>query len=61
MVIMTAAPDKVDKLTSIMDAAGMQCAAIGTVTERAAGPRLARDGEIVDMPYYAVDELTKIL
>lgn len=61
MMIMTAPPDKVDELTSIMEAAGVQCAAIGTVTERAAGCRLSKGGRIVDLPYYAVDELTKVL
>ncbi len=61
MMIMTAAPDKVDELINILDAAGVQCASIGLVTDRAAGLRLVREGEIVDLPYYAVDELTKIL
>ncbi len=61
MLIMTAPPAKAEELTGVMKAAGVQCTAIGTVTNPEAGRRLARGDEVVDLPYYAVDELTKVL
>lgn len=61
MLIIAAPPAKVDRLQRTMAAAGVQCTAIGTVTAAAEGYRLSRGGEIVDLPYYASDELTKVL
>ena len=60
MMIMTAASDNVEKLIEIMYEAGVKCTAIGMVTDPAAGLRILMKDEIVDLPYFAADELTKI-
>jgi hydrogenase maturation factor len=61
LMIMTARPDDVDTLQGHMAAAGVPCTPIGTVTPAEDGLRLSKGGHITDLPYYAVDELTKIL
>jgi len=61
LMIMTARPDDVDALQRQMAAAGVPCTPIGSVRPAVDGIRISRDGQIADLPYYAVDELTKIL
>lgn len=61
MMIMTAPPSNADELLSKMQSANVQCTAVGSVTKPEQGLRLSMKGKIVDLPYYAMDELTKIL
>ena len=61
MLIMTAPASNSDELCDKMIAEGVQCTAIGTVTDTAEGVQLSRGGKCSDLPYYAVDELTKLL
>jgi hydrogenase expression/formation protein HypE len=61
MMIMTAAPENEEALLSKMEIAGVQCTAIGKVTDSSEGLKIKTENEIKDLPYYAVDELTKIL
>jgi hydrogenase expression/formation protein HypE len=61
MLIMTAAPDKVADLQQHMAAAGVPCTPIGQVTPAETGLRLSRAGQVTDLPYFAADELTKVL
>jgi hydrogenase maturation factor len=61
LMIMTASPEDVTTLQAQMAAAGVPCTAVGSVTPAADGIRVSKDGHISDLPYYAVDELTKVL
>ena len=61
MMIMTAAPDKVEALQRHMVAAGVPCAPIGVVTPAEQGLRMSQAGQVTALPYFAVDELTKVL
>ena len=61
MLIMAVPASNSDKLCKKMIAEGVQCTAIGTVTDAAEGLQLSRDGKYSDLPYYAVDEITKLL
>ena len=61
MMVMTAPSDNVDELQHRMSAASLSCTSIGEITKTNQGLWLSRSGEITDLPYYAVDELTKVL
>ena len=61
MLIMTVPASNSDELCNKMLAEGVQCTAIGIVTDAAQGLQLSRGGKCSDLPYYAVDELTKLL
>lgn len=60
MMIMTTPPGRVESLEQHMATAGVPCAAIGVVTAADEGCKLSRAGQVVDLPYFAHDELTKI-
>lgn len=60
MMIMTAPPEKVGTLQAQMAEAGVPCTAIGRITPAAEGCKLAKNGQMLDLPYFAHDELTKI-
>ena len=61
MLIMAVPVRHVDELCNKMMVKGVQCTAIGTVKDAAEGLRLSIGGKCRDLPYYAVDELTKLL
>jgi hydrogenase expression/formation protein HypE len=61
MLIMTAAPDSVGEIRRRMLKINIDCTPIGTVTARSAGCRLSKAGVESDLPYYATDELTRVL
>ena len=61
MLILTASPERVDELRERLSALGVACAAIGVVTPSDEGRLLVNQSDISDLPYFAVDELTKIL
>jgi hydrogenase maturation factor len=60
MMILTAPSEKVATLRHHMDSAGVPCSPIGTVTAAEQGRRLTRKGRVIELPYYAHDELAKI-
>jgi hydrogenase maturation factor len=60
MMILTAPSEKVATLRHHMDGAGVPCSPIGTVTAAEQGRRLTRKGRVIELPYYAHDELAKI-
>jgi hydrogenase maturation factor len=61
MLIMAVPASSSDELCNKMMAEGVQCTAIGTVTDATEGLQLLRGGKCSDLPYYAVEELTKLL
>jgi len=61
MLILTASPERVDELRERLSALGVACAAIGVVTPSDEGRLLVNQSDVSDLPYFAVDELTKIL
>lgn len=61
LLIMTAPADKVEALQQEMAAAGLSCAPIGVITPVEDGCRVSRAGQVADLPYFANDELTRIL
>lgn len=61
MLIMTAPPDAVESLCGALDKAGVPCTPIGEVRPADEGRRLSKAGEVADLPYFANDELTKVL
>jgi hydrogenase maturation factor len=61
MLILTASPERVDGLMQRLSALGVACAAIGVVTPSDEGRLLVNQSEVSALPYFAVDELTKIL
>ena len=60
-LIMAAAPDKVSHVQAVMAENEVQCTVIGTVTDEAEGLKLSRGAELIPLPYFAADELTKVL
>jgi len=61
MLILTASPEWVDGLKERLSALGVACASIGVITPSEEGRLLVKEGDVSDLPYFAVDELTKIL
>jgi hydrogenase maturation factor len=61
MLILTANPERVDGLKQRLSALGVACTPIGLVTPSDEGRLLVNQGDVSALPYFAVDELTKIL
>jgi hydrogenase maturation factor len=61
MLILTAPPEGVGEIRRRMEGINVDCTPIGTVTNRSAGCRLSKAGVESDLPYYATDELTRVL
>jgi len=61
MLIMTVPVANVDELCNKMRTESVQCSVIGTVTDASEGVRISREGKSSALPYFAVDELTKIM
>jgi hydrogenase maturation factor len=61
MLIMTANSQSVDELRDHLAKINIACTPIGTVTPASEGRRLSKAGKASDLPYYATDELTKVL
>ncbi len=61
MLILTASPERAGGLRQRLRALGVACAAIGVVTPSDEGRLLVKQSETSTLPYFAVDELTKIL
>ncbi|MFQ5921289.1 MAG: AIR synthase-related protein [Anaerolineales bacterium] len=61
MLILTAGPARVDGLRQRLGALGVACAPIGVVTPSDEGRLLVNQSDVSALPYFAVDELTKIL
>jgi hydrogenase maturation factor len=61
LLIMTAAPGSVGALRDSLGEVNVACTPIGTVVPASEGLRLSKAGEVTDLPYYATDELTRVL
>ena len=61
MLILTAPQQKADDLRRQLAERGLTCTAIGSITPRENGRLLSVEGELVELPYYASDELTRAL
>lgn len=61
MLILTAPQHKADGLRRQLAERGIECTAIGSITPSEDGRLLAREGKLVELPYYASDELTRAL
>ena len=61
MLILTASPQKADDLCRQLAERGLACTAIGSITPSENGRLLSVEGELVELPYYASDELTRAL
>jgi len=61
MLILTAPRQKVDELRRQLAERGLACTAIGSITPSEDGRLLSVEGELVELPYYASDELTRAL
>ena len=61
MLILTARPERVDELRQRLSTLDVALAPIGVVTPSDEGRLLVNQNEASDLPYFAVDELTKIL
>lgn len=61
LLILTAPPDQAEALQQRMAAAGLPCTSIGHLTPPDEGCRLAKNGQVAELPYFANDELTRIL
>ena len=61
MLILTASPQKADELRRQLAERGLACTAIGSITPSENGRLLSVEGELVELPYYASDELTRAL
>lgn len=61
MLLLTTSPARVEGLRRRLDALGVACTPIGVVTPSDEGRLLENQGEVSALPYFAVDELTKIL
>ena len=61
MLIMTVPVANVDELCNKMRTESVQCSVIGTVTDASEGVRISREGKSSALPYFALDELTKIM
>ncbi len=61
MLILTTSPERVDGLRQRIGELGVACTPIGVVTPSDDGRLLVHQSEESDLPYFAVDELTKIL
>ncbi len=61
MLILTAAPASVAALSERLDGIGVTCTPIGVVTSAKEGRLLVSGASVNELPYFAVDELTKIL
>ena len=61
MLILTTSPTRVEGLSHQLSALGVACTPIGVVTLADEGRLLETQGQVSALPYFAVDELTKIL
>ena len=61
MLILTAPRQKADDLRRQLAERGLTCTAIGSITPSENGRLLSGEGELVELPYYASDELTRAL
>ena len=61
MLLMTTSPMRVEGLSHRLSALGVACTPIGVVTLADEGRLLETQGQVSALPYFAVDELTKIL
>src|SRR3989304_4444761 len=61
MLLLTAPQQKADDLRRQLAERGLTCTAIGSMTPRENGRLLSVEGELVELPYYASDELTRAL
>ncbi len=61
LLILTTPPDQAEALQQRMAAAGLPCTPIGRLTPPTEGCRLSKNGQVVELTYFANDELTRIL
>jgi hydrogenase expression/formation protein HypE len=61
MLVMAADPASVDAIREALARVGVACTPVGSIVPTAQGLRLSKGGKLIDLPYYAADELTKIL
>lgn len=61
MLILTAPQSKADELGRQLMERGIQCTAIGRISPSEAGRLLSVEGRLIELPYFASDELTRAL
>lgn len=60
-LLLAVAPQDAQRVTDVIEAAGVACTAIGYVLPAEAGRKIRVSGALYDLPIYERDEVTKIL
>lgn len=59
-LLVTAPPEDAERIVAALGAGGIHAAVIGSVTESSGGVMIKKGGELVELPVFASDEITKL-